>query len=323
MVAGATISADLSEAEWLEELRRLSDASGSYSTLGRDHSAVFIEKSHKVLFVAFETVFGIRSGSETGTPLAFDVCERRNWSHLTLIAKRQTWFRDRNVFGFFDRLIDYGFFDKFDRVIFYGAGMCGYAAGAFSVASPGALALLLAPQATLDRHVAPWDNRFPSSRRIDFAERYTDAARYIEAAETALILYDPDEIEDTMHASLFQGTNVIRHHYRRGGPGAIENDLRNMALISKLADAAAAGDLTPSRAASIMRARRRHVPYLRALLSRVLSEERPLLTVWLCRAILASQPLPRFRHHLERAEMQLGLRTELSEDLGDDQRGEA
>ena len=60
MVAGARISADLSEPDWLDALRRLGDAQGTYSDLGPNHSAVFVEKKHAVLFVAFETVFGIR-----------------------------------------------------------------------------------------------------------------------------------------------------------------------------------------------------------------------------------------------------------------------
>lgn len=308
MVSGATISSELNEQEWLAELRRVGDSAGSYSDLGTDHGAVFVEKGNDVLFVAFETVFGIRSGSETGLPLAFDICESRDWSHLTLIAHQQSWFRDKNVFGFFDRLVDYGFFDQFDRVIFYGAGMCGYAAGAFSVAAPGANAILVAPQATLDRRVAGWDSRFPSARRFAFSERYADAAHLIAATETALILFDPEEIEDAMHASLFRGPNIIHHRYRRGSAGAIENDLRGLSLISKLAEAAADGALTPANVGAIFRARRRHVPYLRALLSRVLSDDRPMLTRWLCRAVLAEQPLPRFQHHLERAEVQLGMR---------------
>lgn len=323
MVTGATLSSDMPEPEWLDALRQIGDADGSYSDLGPDHAAVFVEKGHAVLFITFETMFGIRANSESGMPLAFDICERRDWSHMTILAKRQSWFRNDSVFAFFDRLIDYGFFDQFDRVIFCGAGMCGYAAGAFSVAAPGATVLMAAPQATLDRSRTGWDTRFPSTRRMPFTNRYADAAHLIGGAETALVLYDPDEQEDAMHASLFQGDNVIHQRYRRGGAGAIESDLRTLSLISKLSDAAAEGNLTPSRVGAIMRARRRHVPYLRALLSRVLSEERPQLTVWLCRAVLADQPLPRFRHHMERAEVQLGIRARTSDADTPSQRDEA
>ncbi len=308
MVAGATISSDVSNAEWKAALSALANTQGSYSALGRNHAAVFVEKSHKVLFVGFETVFGIRSGSETGLPIAFDISERRSWSHLTILAETQNWFRDENLFRFFDRLIDHGFFDGFDRVVFYGAGMCGYAAAAFSVAAPGASVLLVSPQATLDRRVAGWDDRFPSARRIDFGGRYANAPRLLDAADRALVVFDPDEVEDAMHASLFNGDNVIHQRYRRGGAGAIEADLKTMSLISTLTGAAARDRLTSSDVARVLRARRTHVPYLRALLSRVLAEDRPALTAQLCRAVLAEQTLPRFRQHLERAEAQLGLR---------------
>ena len=306
MGAGATISADLSDAAWLEALRDVVDQDGAVSDLGAFHSAVFVERSRRVLFVAFETVFGIRSGSENGLPLAFDVCERGNWSHLTLVAKRQDWYRDKKVIRFFDQLADAGFFDNFDHVIFYGAGMCGYAAAAFSVAAPGATVLLIAPQATLDRDIAGWDTRFPSSRRIAFGPRYSYAPEMLEAAEAAYLIYDPDEAEDAMHASLFRATNVSRIRYRRGGAGAIEADLRAMSVISNAVTAASEGILTKSRMAWLLRARRRHVPYLRALLARVMGEDRPALTAMLCRAVLAEQPLPRFKQQLEIAERQLG-----------------
>ena len=145
-------------------------------------------------------------------------------------------------------------------------------------------------------------------KRSEVRRMQARAAEMLDAAEKALLVYDPDEIEDAMHASLFRGANVDHFRYRRGGAGSIESDLRNLSLVSHLAEAAADGSLGLSKAASLMRARRGHVPYLRALLSRVLAEERPALTAQLCRAVLRHQPLPRFRHHLERAEVQLGIR---------------
>lgn len=314
MVAGAAISAELSDAAWLDELRKIGEQSGTYSELGKDFSAVFVEQSRRVLLVSFETIFGIRSISETGLPLAFDMCERRDWSHLTLIAKQQNWYRDRKVFGFFDRLADLGYFDEFDQVIFYGAGMCGYAAGAFSVAAPGAKVIMVAPQATLSRSLTHWDDRFPSTRRLDFDDRYGYAPDMIEAAKQAIVIFDPDEVEDSMHASLFRGSNVIHYRYRRGSAGAIEADLRTMSMVSQLAEAAANDTLTPVSLAKRMRARRRHVPYLRALLSRVLAEDRPELTLRLCRAVLKEQPLPRFKHQLEQAEKALSKRNPQMDD---------
>ena len=305
MGAGATISTDLSDKDWLKALRVIGETDGYYTDLSKNHAAVFIEASHDVLFVAFETLFGIRSVSDTGMPIAFDICESRGWSHLSLIANAQDWFRDKSIWSYIDRLVDYGFFDDFDRVIFYGAGMCGYAAAAYSVAAPGATVLTLAPQATLDRTRTGWDERFPNSRRLDFTSRYGYAPDMLEAAEAAYVVFDPDETEDAMHASLFTGPNVHPFRYRRGRAGAIEADMRSMALISRFADAAADGNLSPGGFAKLMQGRKRHVPYLRALLARVLAEDRPELTRQLCRAVLAEQPIPRFKHHLEAAERRL------------------
>ena len=65
------------------------------------------------------------------------------------------------------------------------------------------------------------------------------------------------------------------------------------------------GDLTPARFARELRARKKHVPYLRGLLARVLAEDRPYLTALLCRAVLATTQVPRFQHFLEEAETRL------------------
>ena len=309
MVAGAAISGDLSDKAWLGELRNLGEDNGYFSDLGDGHAAVMIEQSHDVLFVAFESVFGARATSETGMPVAFDVCERRGWSHLTILTQKQDWFRSESVWSHIDELDDLGFFEDFDRVIFYGAGMCAYAAAVYSVAAPGASVILVSPQATLDRQRTHWDERFPSTRRIDFTSRYGFAPDMIEAAGLACVIFDPEESEDAMHASLFQGDNVIHFPYRRGGAGSIEADLRAMSLISAISESAANGSLTASRLARHMRQRRRHVPYLRALLSRVLIEDRPALTAALCRSVLKHQPIPRFQQQLEKAEERLGKAT--------------
>ena len=305
MVAGAALSDDLTDTQWLCELEEIGEELGYFSPLGDYHAAVFADRSQDVLFVAFETLPGVRMNSETGMPLAFDVCERRNWSHLTLLAMKDTWFRDRQIYAFIDRMVDTGFFEEFEEVVFYGAGMCGYAAAAFSVAAPGATVIAASPQATLTRNMTEWDERFPDMRKIDFTSRYGYAPDMLEAADAAYILYDPDEVEDAMHATLFRGPNIHRYRYRRGRSGAIDSDLRAMGLVSSLSEAAVSGILTPVQLARKMRARRRHIPYLRALLARVMREDRPYLTALLCRAIVADRPMPRFHAYLEKAEAQL------------------
>ena len=308
MVAGAALSDDLTDTQWLVQLEDIGEEEGYFSPLGDDHAAVFIDRSQDVLFVSFETLPAVRSVSETGMPLGFDVCESRGWSHLTILAMKDTWYRSHFVYGYFDRLVDEGFFEDFDKVIFYGAGMCGYAAAAFSVVAPGATVIAVSPQATLSRTLTEWDGRFEGTRRMDFTSRYGFAPDMLEAADAAYLIYDPDEVEDAMHAALFRGPNIFKHRYRRGRSGAIDGDLRTMGLISRICDEAVAGTLSPVTLARKMRARRKHMPYLRALLARVIAEDRPYLTALLCRAVLADRPIPRFRHHLEAAEARLAMR---------------
>ena len=168
MVAGAALSDDLTNTQWLVQLEDIGEEEGYFSPLGDDHAAVFVDRSQEVLFVSFETLAGVRSVSETGMPLGFDVCESRGWSHLTLLAMKETWYRSHFVYGYFDRLVDEGFFEDFDKVIFYGAGMCGYAAAAFSVVAPGATVIAVSPQASLARDLTEWDTRFEGTRRMDF-----------------------------------------------------------------------------------------------------------------------------------------------------------
>ena len=204
--------ADLSGLSWQDWRARLHDVAGDdgfAEPLGARHTAVFIE--HKpVLLVTFESFESIRERSEAGRPLGWQMRDALGWSHLCLVCDGDTWFRDRHVFGFFDRLIDEGFFDNFEQVLFYGAGPCGYAAAAFSVASPGARVLALQPQATLDPRVAEWDDRFRHMRREDFTSRFGYAPDMLDAAEHAYIVYDPEEDLDAMHAALFTRSNVTK-----------------------------------------------------------------------------------------------------------------
>ena len=90
--------------------------------------------------------------------------------------------------------------------------------------------------------------------------------------------------------------------------GSWDADFRAMGFVSKLAELAVAGRLDAARVARTLKARHRHVPYLRALLARTLADDRPYLTAMLCRAVLDWQPIPRFRHHLGIAEHRLAER---------------
>ncbi|QJF50903.1 phosphoadenosine phosphosulfate reductase [Roseobacter ponti] len=288
---------DLSKPEWIAEVGDIVDARGWIRPLGARHLATFIE-DNSTLLVTFETLQGIQALSPLGHPLGWDLVRDQRWSHLAVMSDGDTWFRDAKVYELFDRLVDEGFFDGFDRVLFFGAGPGGYAAAAFSVAAPGARVLAIQPQATLDPAMTEWDNRFTHMRRTCFTDRYGYAPDMTEACERAFILFDPRVAEDAMHAALFSTPAVTRLRMPNMG-AALQTDLLQMGLLTDLIELAGKGMLTPRVFHAMARARRDHLPYLRRLLSRLDADDREPLARRLCANVAARLHAPRFARRLE------------------------
>lgn len=288
--------AGLPLAEWKDRLIAQADANGMSQLLGERHFTTFIDQG-STLLVTFETVQGIRSLSRTAQPLGFDMVQSQEWSHLCLISHGDTWFRDPRVYGFFDQLIDDGFFEEFEHVIFYGAGPCGYAAAAFSVASPGATVLAVQPQATLDPRMTEWDDRFVEMRRTSFSDRFGYAPDMLDAASHAFVFYDPGQELDAMHATLFERANVTRLRMRNMG-GALQSSLIEMQILYRIILLAAKGQLSARTFFQLYRARRDNHAYLRGLCDLLESRERYYLNVLLCRNVNARRSMRRFRRRL-------------------------
>ncbi|KIN64747.1 Phosphoadenosine phosphosulfate reductase [Sulfitobacter noctilucicola] len=272
--------ADLPRREWIEAAEQIADEDGYVENLGRRHHAIFIEEG-STLLVTFETLQGIQALSDLGQPLGWEMLRDHGWSHLCLASNGDTWFRDSTVYGYFDRLIDDGFFDEFDQVLFYGAGPCAYAAAAFSVAAPGARVVAIQPQATLDPRITEWDDRFTDMRIVDFTNRYGFAPEMLDAAEHAYVLYDPREQLDAMHAALFTRSNVTKFRMRFMG-NALQTDLLELGAWADLLLAANDGTLTDMYFAQMYRARRAYRPYLRNLLDALEADNRTSLVETLC-----------------------------------------
>lgn len=288
--------ANLPKGQWLKKLAQISEEHGFFQPLGKRHFATFVE-DEATLLVSFETIQGIRALSDTAQPLGWEMVKGVGWSHLCLVSDGDTWFRDPKVFAYFDRLIDEGFFDDFDKVIFYGAGPCAYAAAAFSVAAPGATVIAIQPQATLDPRIAGWDDRFSDMRRADFTNRYGYAPDMLDAANHAFILYDPAEKLDAMHAALFTRPNVTKLQMRHMG-AAIQTELLEMQVLLRILAKASADKLTTQGFAKIFRARRDNRDYLRRLLAYVDGKSRPKLAKMLCEAVVKRGNAPFFARRL-------------------------
>lgn len=291
---------DLQKRDWLNAVSDICDEDGYFETLGTRHFAAFIEEG-TTLLVTFETIQGMRALSALAQPLGWEMIRDHGWSHLCLASDGDTWFRDKTVYGYFDRLVDDGFFDEFETVIFYGAGPCAYAAACYSVAAPAAQVIAIQPQATLDPRVTEWDSRFSDMRRHDFTSRYGYAPDMLEAASQAYVLYDPREQLDAMHAALFTRPDVRKLRMPYMG-SALQTDLLDMEQWQDLLVAAADDTLSDQRFAQLLRARRDHRPYLRNLLDALEARGRTTLILALCRNVTGRMRGRRFAKTLWRLE---------------------
>lgn len=279
----STSLVDLPKQKWLEAVETITEEDGYFQMLGKRHFAAFIEEG-TTLLVTFETLQGMHALSDRAQPLGWEMLRDHGWSHLCIASDGDTWFRDKSVFGYFDRLIDDGFFDEFENVVFYGAGPCGYAAAAFSVAAPSAKVVVIQPQATLDPRITEWDDRFTDMRARDFTSRYGYAPDMLDAADQAFVLYDPREALDAMHAALFTRPNVTKLRMRFMGD-ALQTDLLEMSQLAPLLVAAAKGTLNDKSFAALYRARRTYRPYLRNLMAALDADRRDTLTIALCKNV--------------------------------------
>lgn len=280
----------------------------STEALGERHMAAFVPAG-QILLVSFEAHHRLEEISDRAQPLGWALGKALGWSHLCLASAQDTWFRDASVFAFFDRLIDEGFFERFDTVIFYGAGSCGYAAAAFSVAAPGARVLAIQPQATLDPRIAEWDDRHVGMRRTDFESRFGYAPDMLDAAEAAFVLYDPEIELDAMHAALFTRPNVTKFRMRFLGP-RMETGLMQMNILLRCLAQMSAGKLDRLSLARLYRARRDIAGYQYSLLKATLRDDRHLLTKILAGTVLKHRKAPPFRKALVQAEAALADRAE-------------
>ncbi|MEM9754870.1 MAG: phosphoadenosine phosphosulfate reductase [Pseudomonadota bacterium] len=258
----------LDQATRLARLAEIGRSHGFFQRIGARHHALFVEEGDTLL-VTFDAAERVLNRSADGLPTGFPMVHTRQWSLLSIMGAQQSWFRDAELYEVVDNLIDEGFFDRFDRVLFFGRGaMCGYAALAYSVAAPGCHALAISPAATLDRQQAPFERRFRRAWSLNFRDRFGYAPDMIEGAAAVTIVYDPLDVMAAAHAALFRAGNVIRHPLRHGGAqiGAI---LETGEAIWSLANAASEGPVSETQFAGISRGARRASPaYVGALVAR-------------------------------------------------------
>lgn len=297
------------EADTVEEmkgiLRRYALLGGWQRQIDDEHWASFVRRG-PTLLVSFESAADTlaRPG---GLPLGIDFVEDKGWSLLHIVAEGETGFRSSAMFDFLDALSEDETLQAYERTVFYGAGLGGFAACAYSVVLPGARVVAFAPRATLDPRHAPWDSRDRALRRRDVCGRYADAPALAEAAIQVFVLYDPHDAPDAMHASLYSASNTTRLACPFCGPQP-EEVLQKIDILHALIEQAAQDRLDALAFARLFRARRQSGIYLRNMLLALDGRDKPVMTARLCRHVLERQRAPAFRKRLAAANEALEAR---------------
>lgn len=298
----------MSRADAVARHAEIGAAEGFHRDIGEEHSALFVAGG-STLLVTFENLDHVAGRGEERLPWGYGLATARGWSLLGLMAHGWTWYREEAVFDFFDELRRDGFFDRFERVVFYGASMGGYAAATFARAAPGATVIAICPQATLSRDIAPWETRYRKAWKRDFSpgSRYSFAPDGARTASRVYLFHDPSAPLDAMHAALFREGPIVRLNCRRMGH-RMASLWQGMGILKPVILGCVEGTLTPGEFFLLLRARRGNPRYERELLEALQSRGRPDLVRRLCTSVLARRRAPRFRRALKEAESALGAR---------------
>ncbi|MEP3847398.1 MAG: alpha/beta fold hydrolase [Paracoccaceae bacterium] len=292
---------------WRITLAGIAEKDGFFKELSDRHKAIYIpqkDEAGKTLVVVFDNLDDVRQDSDR-LPWAVDFISAQGWSALGFMAHGPTWYRDDKVLDFFDELRDDGFFDKFDRVVFYGTSMGGYAAAAFSAVVPGATVVAINPQATLDRQVTNWERRYRPAWRYNYTGRYGYAPEMVKSAEKMWLFYDSQGIADSMHASLFQGDNITKVRCPFMGHGML-TVWREIGVLKAVVSGCINDTITKHEIHKLMRGRHKVPKYQKAVMTHLVETNRHRLIIRYCDAVVAQRTAPHFANAAARARKTLG-----------------
>lgn len=187
-----------------------------------------------------------------------------------MMSRRNDWFRHGDLWEFFDRLQDEGFFACFDEVCFYGSSMGGYGALTYARAAPGCRVVALMPQTHLDQDIVPFETRYRTAYGSgDWRGAYLDGAEGARTASQVCVLYDPYHALDAAHVARLDHANFTALQMPWSGHQAARV-LHKMGLLQSVVTQGFAGTLTASGFRKQVRQAECHVLGVRVLLNAAL-----------------------------------------------------
>ena len=183
------------------------------------------------------------------------------------------WYRNPDAARLVEELCATGFFTRFDRVVFIGASMGGFAAINLAALVPGARVIAFSPQSTMAAKIAPFERRFGwAVRNSDWkTPARLDARDAVPQVAGITLLYDGRVAEDRAHARRLAAPNVELLRVDHATHEAIRVVLKCGALPPLLDEVLQTGRAGP-RFWQAMRARRGVRKWARAFMSAVVAD---------------------------------------------------
>ena len=187
--------------------------SGDFWVTGEDCDLVARVRSDTLL-VTFDNLASIneRPDSRPWAPWLDTRAETLGYSILGVQSHHKDWYRSSSPPEQIAALQEHGFFDRFTNIVFTGTSMGGFAALCFASLVPRAKVLAFSPQSTLNRDVAPFEERYPYPyRKFDWQRPdYLDAAQHVGDISSGYIFFDPKVPEDNLHAERLKSPSIAQ-----------------------------------------------------------------------------------------------------------------
>jgi len=186
--------------------------------------------------------------------------QKRGHSVLGVKRVATAWYRSAELHQLFRALQAQGFFGRFERVMFYGPSMGGYAALSLAAAAPGCTVLALNPQSTLAPDRVWFDQRFAGRRGPDWRGDFIDGVDGSLAAQRVYVCYDPYQVKDRLHAERLPTHNRVNLRLPFVGHTTAQA-LNGLGLLGAVFDRALAGTLDEAGFRHLAKARVRWADY--------------------------------------------------------------
>lgn len=213
------------------------------------------------LVVTFEPAAVGKAESKLERPVWGQAFLQRR-GHTVLGVKRSAtdWYRSPDLHRLFRALQAAGWFARFERVMFYGPSMGGYAALAFAACAPGCTVLAMHPQSTMAPDRVWFDQRFAGERARHWQGDLVDGADGAALAGRVYVCYDPWQLKDRLHAQRLPAHNRVDLRLPYVGH-ATTQALQALGLLGDVVDRALAGTLDAAGFRQMARQRVRLADY--------------------------------------------------------------